>query len=520
MTGQRKSMFLLNLVSQFLVGVFFTSSSLLALSKVEPLGFIFAAVGSVAQWSVSIGILYAVFRFWGARSETLEWYYQNIPFGWNRGEQPVIADASNAAGTSVTTDSQATSSAINWEKIFSPDYFRYAGLLLVVTSIASFLFRINWELRAKILACLFGAIAMVVCAEYLRKAGKAVGAAVSFLVAFALAQFTATLSLRYFSLNEPASLLAGLPTWLAVKAGLLCLALTTYHRYPQKFLVPTLLILSFFAPLTISSATGTLPLVPVLLYLGALSAISLFACFTFKQPGLATISAIASNFYLLVFLWTSVFRNDQILTFAEYPILSNPSGAGAIEIFLASAAMALANLCAVCGLALRQLKEQASSILSLLVSSQVLGFFVLLTTQAHILDLAGFYGITLLVGALLLMSAFLFLRSKDVSGSVTEVLLNLSLIMSACGLFVETRGPWSAVVFLVFSCLAVYLSFVLGTLRTRVYAGFVLTASIFKLYLECSELFDSVPGTAVILVIGVAIMWLSTKLDALKKLRS
>jgi di/tricarboxylate transporter len=66
----------------------------------------------------------------------------------------------------------------------------------------------------------------------------------------------------------------------------------------------------------------------------------------------------------------------------------------------------------------------------------------------------------------------------------------------------------------------IYVSFTLGTNRTKGYAFVALTVSLFRLYTTSQELFDSIPGTVIILFIGVVLLGLSYKLETIKRVVS
>src|SRR5690606_15638683 len=127
--------------------------------------------------------------------------------------------------------SAAKSGEIDWERFFSVEYFRYAGLLLIVSAIFAFLFRIEWSLTAKIIAAFSGAVASIALAEYALRQEKTRIAGVCFLGAFALTHFGFTLLYKHFTLGNPGAL-ANVETWVAIKTCLSiagCFALGRYR---------------------------------------------------------------------------------------------------------------------------------------------------------------------------------------------------------------------------------------------------------------------------------------------------
>lgn len=155
-----------------------------------------------------------------------------------------------------------------------------------------------------------------------------------------------------------------------------------------------------------------------------------------------------------------------------------------------------------------------------LVLLHIVGACTLILTQNLTPEIDSYFGITLLSAASISFIALLIVRSKGVSGRYADTLLNLALLLSVGGMFLNTKGPWTALVFLAFSCVMIYVSFVLGTNRTKGYAFVALTVSLFRLYTTSHELFDSIPGTVIILFLGGTLLGLSYKLETIKRVVS
>lgn len=518
----QSSRFALNLITQLFLG---TALTAMASLWPTPVNIIFGTIAALLNWSFMIGLLYSVIRMMGTKIDRLEWYYQHVPFGF-----PFNSVGGTASTQAPTADrsrpAETLSTPVNWERFFSVEYIRYAGLILIISAVFAFLFRIEWSLPYKIAASFLASFAAIVAAEVGRTKNRERLAGSCFLVSFAFAQFGLTLLFKYFlqeSGPQHASLFAELNFWLAVKFGLTLICVFLLRRYPASFVPLVFFIIVYLSPVSLLRVIPVLPTSSGLLFVLATTVLALTYAVHNLRYEVQLLNAVFANLYAFSFI-NAV--NRAWVTLSPFPVGQDT---GAIEqniqIFMCLACVFLLHLAAGAMHVARLEGEDediAEKNLSLPVSElvvyHVLGMSCLIGAQANIPQYNGYYGLTFIVTASLSFFVFLLLRNRKIDNSYTEVLFNAALLLSVVGMFLNTEGTWTAIVFLLFSCLAIYLSFVLGTFRTRVYAFAALTVSMFKLYVECSDLFDSIPGTAMILVIGVILMVLSYKLEGIKSL--
>jgi hypothetical protein len=162
----------INIFLQFLLslGCWFVAMELP--SGLRDIPFVF---GSILSWSWVLGILYAIIRLGGARIDPLEWYYQNVPLGLLKSFSQ--ADMANSksdpsfkevrVGTEEDRNNDTSLTGLDLGKFLSPEYVRYAGLLLIVSALFAFLFRIEWSLTLKIIGAFAGSVIGLAAAEYL-----------------------------------------------------------------------------------------------------------------------------------------------------------------------------------------------------------------------------------------------------------------------------------------------------------------------------------------------------------------
>ncbi len=536
------SRFGINLVAQFLIGILLP---LIGSSAGHPLTPILYCVAALAHWSFAIGLVYGFFRLFGARADGLEWYYQHVPVGLSSaGDAPPQGDSITAGGGARQSapigsfiKASAPKSEIDWERFFSVDYIRYAGLILIVSSLFAFLFRIEWSLPYKIIASFLGAAAAIVFAEVGQRKNKELLAGSCFLLSFALAQFGFTLLFKYFAQDADASLLGSTETWIVVKTIFTALGIVGLTRYRAGYLPVVFFIIAYFTPLSLLRVVPEIPLNSELGFVIVMSLITLTFGVLRTHYEVTLVNVLSANCYAL-----SLFRPTR----APWEILSknlalvdgHNVNQRNFAVFVGLALLFVLHIVAGMFHALRCKSADESSsgaeaptgnrsidaqgdwtlaIFQLLLT-QVIGAISLSAVQTNIPAIEGFVGITLLISSMVSFCSYFVLRTSGLNNSYTEVLLNSALFISTIGMFLHVHEPWTAIVFLVFSCIVIYVSFVLGTLRTRVYAFAALTVSMIKLYSECNELFDSISGTAVILVIGVVLMVLSYKLEDVKSL--
>ena len=518
-----------NLFLQFILSSF---CGVLTYSISPPLNYIFAALGTILNWSVSIGVIYALFRLAGTRVESLEAYYQKVPLGWKEGGLGSLADAPIAVNLSRSNRrSNATSSAweFEWEKILSVEYIRYAGVLLIISSVFAFLFRIEWDLWCKIAATLVASMLALAIAEIGRQRGKNSVAGSCFLISFAFAQFGLTLFYKFYLLANETGNLGSVDFWLAAKVALTLVAVVGLFRYRSQFVAVLYFIIAYFTPLSMMRVSAQIEPDSMLLFVLAVSLIALGSALSLNRYGVALLNFAVACTYSMTLLkpvskhWRFLDSSADTSAISE-SVLQNSHAFVAVAILyclhmLSGSLHMLGNQKRV--LALKgESKEYEPTVVEVfeLLVVQMLGMFSLVSLQANIPQLGGYYGATLLTASAISFLLFLVLRSSKIDNIYTEIMLNLALAISVIGMFINTRGSWSAIVFLLFSCVLIYVSFALGSLRTRAYAFTALLVSMLKLYFECSELFDSLSGTFMILIVGVILTVLSYKLDSIKSI--
>jgi hypothetical protein len=301
-------------------------------------------------------------------------------------------------------------------------------------------------------------------------------------------------------------------------------------RYKASFVPLGWLLIAYATPLSAVHVVSSIPTISGLAVALALTVLSIAFAVPLRNHGVVLANSFLANILAITFLnpthpsWIGRANQTTAAYVAQSSSLNIQLFATVALIFVlhlvAGVAFAVARKPVGAevktpeGLATIEGEEQVAIFES--VAAHTLGAGALIAVQANIPSLTGFYGVTLLLASCASFISLLVVRQKGVQGMYVEVLLNLALLMSGIGMFLNTHGAWTAIVFLFFSCFIIYLSFVLGTLRTRVYAFAALTVSMFKLYFECSELFNSIPGTAFVLIAGVVLTVLSYKLEGIK----
>lgn len=523
---EQRSRFGINLVSQ---AILLSMAQAFAQATPVPFNKIFMTLSVLLSWAFSIGLVYGFFRMFGARGSNFEAFYQNFPIGSLKAMREALEGDANQTSGSQGMPSESAAAMTqrmdeakqrkkNWEQFLSVDFVRYAGLLLIISSIFAFLFRINWSLTAKITASAAGALAGLGLAEFTRARSHLRTAGFCFLVAVALAQFTCTLLFKYFLLFPDSGKLAQVETWLTIKtllsvAGTLCIS-----RYYASFVPIVFFLIVYATPLSLSSIEPDLPLYPGLAFTLAASVVALCYAVCAKYS-VALLNICCATVFALSF--ARMGAADSLLS-QMGPLAANERN---FAVFLSIGILFLMHTLAGAFHAMRLHKSGGAFVrqdwtvaILELVSVQGLIAVSLCAVQYHVGMLKGYSGITLLVMSLVTFGSYIAVVKEGVRNEFSEVLLNCALIVSGVGMFLQTEGAWTAIVFLLFSCAAIYVSFVLGTLRTRVYAFCVLAVSMLKLYFECSELFDSISGSAMVLLIGIILMVLSYKIEALKEL--
>jgi len=471
----------------------------------------------------SFGLVYGFCRLFGVRGGAIETLFQNFPYGfWEKdheGAGPVSQHEKSEVPQSGKHESlriedrpdvshggppvARKKKSFRWRNVFTFRYLRYAGFLLVISSIFALLFQIEWELVQKIALAFVGGALFLVGAEFLHKKEKKDLASASGLVSFVFFQFGLSLLYSYFA--EAGNILADPLFWLGMKSLLSVLFLFTLFRYPAKFQAATYFFVSYLSPLSLAFTATTLATV---------SFSSVFAL-EYLIPTLALLS--------LLVIWWAMKKKD-------YGLLSlNVLGFNAL-VFNFSAQYTLTPLVlltiffiAHLGVAVAIAWKERKEFIVEQIAHNIFLHVITLWQVVYILDLLRvsdvlhtYRGVVVLGFALLTFVAYMFTQRGKIQNAFTDVLLNTSIIVSAVGLFLQIEGPWTAIVFLVYSCLILWYGIARRLIRTIIYGFVFLTLSIIKLYLVSPEIFETFTGSSIVLVIGLVLIFLSYKFEKIK----
>ncbi len=490
-----------------------------------PMGAMLVSTGRLLYAVFSFGVLYGFFRLFGVRGGALEQFYQNFPIGLYSMESaatasrrpgssspvggapfgdPMAAQSSrpNSYYQETTVVASRASSSFDWDDLFSVKYLRYMGLLLILSAAFSMLFRLEWNTTQKLIASTIAALSCIAGAEFYKNRHSQGVAAGLFLPGFACLQFSLTLA--YVLLEQGNSDLLSPGAWLAVKLLVTAAALPLLTRYSADFADPIYFLIAFVSPLsllTIGGAAHDGGIAPLTLFIFLL-ALSMVACgwAVMRERIDVMVVTLLAAFVLAV----TVIK----------PLELRAHGA---EAFGFSLAFFLLHILSATLLHQGSSQRWANLLAAHAVITHALAGSAAATAQQWVPAIDGYTGITLIGMALISFGAHLLLRSRGVMTSYTEALCQLAMAVSAVGIFVQVEGTWTAIAFLIYSCVTLWLSIHYASKVTRIYAFLMLTASVFKLYATSSELFDSVSGSTMILVIGVVLMGLATRLERLKR---
>ena len=475
------NLFLLFIITAFLGGVSGYSDILEALSALFALLFAF-------------GCIYGFFRLFGARGGGIERFYQRFPVGWQ--------DVDGHEQQTSPPEKKIKEESSFWKKICTIEYLRYTGILLILSSIFSLLFQIEWELYQKIIIAFLGGMLALVCAEVCRKKSKSDIASISSLVSFALFQFG--ISLLFFYFGSQTEALVNPYFFLAIKFLFTLIFLFSFVRYPGKFQPSIFFLIAYLSPFSINilwqdlnnSPYTMLNLDWTLPFIALLSLVLFHISMKKKEYTLLALNVLAVN--SIVFYFPGSHINIAFVVLAVLFVL---------------------HLAASIFICFREQKTHLSPqvthlvLLHLITLPLILG----LLNQPDIPEVLQEYpGVVLLGFALCTFIGYMITQKKHIENSLTESLLNISIIVSAIGLFIEIEGKWTAIIFLAYSCAILWYGFSQRFVRTIIYGFIFLTVSLFKLYFVSPDIFESFSGSAAILVIGVILMLLSYKFESIK----
>lgn len=491
---QPQSRYSLNILSQLVLALVFSG---LAISLQNPVGELCMTVATVLYWLFGFGLFYGLFRLVGLHVGILEALYQNVPVGfWMHVSGDPIPQPSTA---------KEREWSLSWEQFCSFKTLRYAGILLIVSALFSLLFNIDWDLGKKIVACVAVAVLSLGAAEWFRKNKKGFAASLSSLISFALAQFALTLLFMYATENQWPDMWTSPHTWLTLKLLLTCVSLFMLWRYPSDVQSLLTFSIAYAGPLTMLYAGASISFPVGLVYLALMTAIVLTYSCMHVQPAVWILN-VAATFGYIYILWQSELSFGRDATAVSVVALMAYAAFYVAHVVMASSSVA------------HRGKPQGWLELLHMVFLHCVAALAVFSLQYN-LWLAGEYagaGIFLLgMGS---FAASMATRRKVQSAAWHELTVNLAIIFSAAGLFIQVKGPWSAVGFLFYACAVLWFSLYQNSMRTRVYGFLILIVSMVKLYLQFSDIFNSVPGSVAILVIGGLLVMLSYKFEDLSRI--
>jgi hypothetical protein len=490
---ERQSRFGMNLLAQFFLAIVTAGIAQSAPSQIAD---ILNALAVALSGLFAFGLFYGFFRLLGANVGALETLYNSFPIGWNQQNPPMSNQETDPRPSSQRT--------IQWSAICSFTTLRYAGVLLMVTAAFSLLFTIEWNLMTKIIVAAGASIALLIIAIVAKRSHRDFAAALAALASFALLQFTLTLLYQYMNTIEVSPLLQNVHTWLFVKLGCSLLAVPLIRRFPADTQALAAFVICYASPFTLQYAGGEIALPMAVVYLAFMGGFALWYGMATALPSVWIASAMGSFGYLNV-----IAARNVALGGATEPL--------ALLAIIASVAFLIVHVTMAGIHVLHNDGKRGWIDLAHVILVHVFMVLTLLNLQGIVPYLQGNVGIGIfLVGA----CAFcLSLATRNVAWSVWhETTVNLAIIFSAAGLFMQVSGPWSAVGFLLYACAVLWFSLYQISMRTRVYGFLLLIVSIVKLYLQFSEIFNSVPGSLVILCIGGFLVFLSYKFQDLEKI--
>lgn len=485
MNEQSQSRFVLNLMTQFVLAFFL--SVLTAMVNADGPQVVLSALASIAWLTFSFGFFYGLFRAFGLRSAGLESFYQSFPFGMGKGSY---------TETDTTKEpKRAPAEPFDWHKLFSFQYLRFIGVLLIITSVFSLLFNIEWALLYKIIAAAISGLILLGGAEWLRTRKGGISPFLAIL-SFALLQFSLTLTYQYALSNGWPVMLTSPDTWLYAKIGLTVVLLFTMTRYPAAWMPLLYVLVGWFSVTSLSYVGGSVSPMAAAVFVVALSAITLVAASALKRIELLIANVFLANITL------------EVLLLPEATNVRNLFLIVLIGIFAAQ-------LLTTVMMSAKEPREVGPHIVNIVIAH--IGLLIGVQAIRYLFPLIDTYiGVAFLVLANITLLAYLLGKKMKSSDAVMDVMFNAAVILASIGLFIQVDGPWSAVIFLAYSTLVLWFSLYRQNIRTRVYGCVLLLVSSIKLYTEFSGIFDKIWGCVAIMVIGLLLVVLSYKFEAVK----
>lgn len=468
----------------------------------KPFAGILSIGSSILSLTLTVSIIYGLVRTCGIVSVELDRFFERFPF------------------PHVPTIVLKKPETINWRQV-SLGILRFAGVVLVLSALFAIFFNISWSPGRKIIASIAGAGAFAACGILLRKRGHFAPASLSLLGSFALAQYTVSLFYFYlmFTVQAPLPTLLSNPhTWLFLKLLVAVAFLFPLTFAPSALTDSVFAIITFTAPFTFLYQQIPLTLQIGSLYLFCATAFFLVLGFFRHRPHIWTISTIAINAYLLNFATASLRPLPNMIDCFDCGFSSAGTGMSQQNIAFLALIMAaiffLAHLITSVSEA-HAADAPASGRVFHAVAFEVMALVALHGLQPHLPFLKTYIGVAWVIVAGLTFVGFTFLNGERHASAFRTSLLHLSMIFSAIGIFLQVAGPWSAVAFLAYALILLWYSFHSEHPTTRIYGFIVLSIALLKLYREFSDIFKSIPGTLVLLCLGLLFVVLSYRFDFL-----
>ncbi|MDD4319588.1 MAG: hypothetical protein PHW10_04680, partial [Candidatus Peribacteraceae bacterium] len=441
---QTSSVFGLNILALFIL-----SALIPAIADRLPAGAegILNAAGSLGWVLFVFGMLYGLSRLTGAKSAPLEEFYQHFPlFWWNRGasvfgslEMERQRNEGPAVPAGRAGESHDEPLSFRWESLFSFKYLRYLGILLIISSLFSIIFKIEWQLIHKIIAAAVAGACAMAAAEWLHRRGKGEIAVTSSLVGFALLQFALSLLSAYMREFHWATVWADPNVWLVLKTVLTLGYLFPLQRYPSPYHSFPFLGIAYLTPLSLQMASTPVDARGAGLFLLIMTGIALVHGLRERRDGVFLLNAVLSFGFAFGFF----FANDGFFS------IPTPSPWwGLILVFI----LFLAHLTATVGALFPEPRRPAQALMLHAIAIHVLMALTVLQSGTSLPLIDEYLGFAFLAVACCPFIAFLFIESRRIRTDLSETFLNLAIILSTVGIFLQVHNRWSAVLFLACSC--------------------------------------------------------------------
>ncbi len=478
----------------------------------EPVSNLLALTAVVSSIIFGFGILYCFFRLFGVRDDRMETFFQNFPIS---GHKIIPSKPMHAELAAVSRDWDENvgldSKTFDVNTLFSFKYLRFLGVLLVITSLFALVFNINWSPRDKFFVCGILGLLSLASAEWSFRKNKYELSVTLSLIGYALVQFSISVFGQWLradaALQTALPLLAGAGsfTWLMAKLGAATLYITALNRYRSPFHTPAYTVITYLTPISLEMSGLGISGEEGLAFILVSSLIILTQALRERSFGVLLLNAGLA--FLLSFLF---YLTPNSLLLLPY----HSAWIAVIAIVLIFCMQLTAGVLAVLIDRSRSVDMQDAHLIFIHLFS-LLGISVC----KDLLPMVDAYlGMWFLGLASLTFVAYLTLLGYKIITRFTDIALNLAVIISALGILLQVKDMWSSVIFLGYACAVLWLSLFYASVRTRIYGFIILTISIGKLYLEFSDIFRNLMGSAAVLVIGITIIVLSYKYEAIKDL--